>query len=121
MINKFYSPPINHPCLEIKNIIAGSVRHIRTTRSSIQAHPFQVTLPNPRALAHKSSFIPRTSQQWNALPSTAFPESYNLSPFKNLISTNLILSLYPLNLPLFSKISLVGALLSALMPFRIIT
>ena len=48
--------------------------------------PFQVMLPNPRGLANKSSFIPRTSQLWNSLPSTAFPESYNLSSFKSNIN-----------------------------------
>ena len=52
---------------EIKNIIPDPVRHVRTTRSSIYSHPFQATLPNPRTLSHKSSFIPRSSQLWNSL------------------------------------------------------
>ena len=50
----------------------------------------------------QSSFIPRTSQLWNTLPSTAFPNPITYHP-SNLTSTNWILSLYPLNLPLFSK------------------
>ena len=39
---------------------------------------FQVTLPNPQALSHKSS-----TQLWNSLPPTTFPEFYNLSSFKS--------------------------------------
>ena len=70
-----------HCSQEIKNIIPDPMRHVQTTRSSTHSHPFQVTLPNPRTLAHKSSFIPRTSQLWNSLPPTSFPESYNLSSF----------------------------------------
>ena len=63
------------PCpQEIRNIIPDPVRRVRATRSSTYSHPFQVKLPNPRALAHKSSFIPRTSQLWNSLPPTTFPE-----------------------------------------------
>ena len=63
------------------------LRRVRTTRSSTtHSHPFQVTLPNARTLAHKSSFIPRTSQLWNSLPPTTFPESYNLSSFKSNVN-----------------------------------
>ena len=78
---------------EIKNIIPDPVRRVRTTRSSTYSHPFQVTLPNPRTLAHKSSFIPRTSQLWNSLPPTTFPESYNLSSFKSNINKLDLISL----------------------------
>ena len=37
--------------------------------NSTHSHPFQVSLPNPRTLYHKSSFIPRTCNLWNILPS----------------------------------------------------
>ena len=83
----FYSYCHGQCSQEIKNIIPDPVRRVRTTRSSTNSHPFQVTLPNPRTLAHKSSFIPRTSQLWNSLPLTTFPESYNLSSFKSNISS----------------------------------
>ena len=61
----FYRYFHGHCYQEIKNIIPDPVRRIRTIRSSTYSHPFQVTLPNPRTIAHKSSFIPRTSQLWN--------------------------------------------------------
>ena len=82
----FYRYFHGHWSQEIKNIIPDPVRRVRTTRSSTYSHPFQVTLPNPRTLSHKSSFIPRTSQLWNSLPPTTFPESYNLSSFKSNIN-----------------------------------
>ena len=82
----FYRYFHGHCSQEIKNIIPDPVRRVRTTRSSTYSHPFQVTLPNPRTLSHKSSFIPRTSQLWNSLPPTTFPESYNLSSFKSNIN-----------------------------------
>ena len=82
----FYRFFHGHCSLEIKNIMSDLFRHVRHTRSSTQSHPFQVMLYNPRILSHKSSFIPRTSQLWNTLPSTSFPESYTLSYFNSNIN-----------------------------------
>ena len=56
----FYRYFHGHCSQGIKNIIPDPVRRVRTTRSSTYSHPFQVALPNPRTLPHKSSFIPRT-------------------------------------------------------------
>ena len=82
----FYHYFHGHCFLEIRNVIPDPVRHVRTTRSSTYSHPFQVTIPYPHTVAHKSSFIPRTFRLWSALPSIAFSESYNLSAFKANIS-----------------------------------
>ena len=49
-------------------------------------------MPNPRTLSHKSSFIPRTFNLWNVLPS-CFPESYNLPSFKSKINKIHLISL----------------------------
>ena len=78
----FYRYFHGHCSQEIKNIIPDLVRRFRTTRSSTYSHPFQGILPNPRTLSHKSSFIPGTSQLWNSLLPTTFPESYNFSSVK---------------------------------------
>ena len=82
----FYHYFHRHCTQEIKNIIPDPVRRVRTIRISTCSHPFQVTLPNPGTLSHKSSFTPRTSQLWSSLPPTTFPESYNLSSFKSNIN-----------------------------------
>ena len=85
------------------------MRCVRTTRSSTHSHPFQVTLPNPRTLAHKSSFI-QSSHHLNR--GTHCHPLLSLNPTIchpiNLMSTNLILSPFLLNLPIFSVLPLSG-------------
>ena len=82
-----------HCSQEIRDIIPVALRRVRTTRSSTHSHPFQVSMPNPRTLSHKSSFIPRTCNLWDALPSSCFPESYNLPSFKSKINKLDLISL----------------------------
>ena len=82
-----------HCSQEIRDIIPVPLRRVRTTRSSTHSHPLQVSLPNPRTLSHKSSFIPRTCNLWNVLPSSCFPESYNLPSFKSKINKLDLISL----------------------------
>ena len=43
-----------HRSQEIRDIIPVPLRRVRTTRSSTHSHPFQVSLPNPQTLSHKS-------------------------------------------------------------------
>ena len=62
------------------------LRRVRITRSSTHPRPFQISLPNPRTLSHKSSFIPRSCNLSNVLPSSCFPEFYNLPSFKSKIN-----------------------------------
>ena len=80
----FYRYFNGHCPQEIRDIIPVPLRRVRTTRSSSHSHPFQVSLPNRQTLSHKSSFIHRTCNSWNVLPS-CFPESYNLPSFKSKI------------------------------------
>ena len=82
----FYRYFNGHCSQEIRNIIPVPLRRVRTTRSSTHSQPFQVSLPNPRTLSHKSSFNPRTCNLWNVLPSCCFPESYNLPSFKSNVN-----------------------------------
>ena len=78
---------------QLFSIIPVPLRRVRTTRSSTHSHPFQVLLPISRTLSHKSSFIPRTCNLWNVLPSSCFPESYNLPSFKSKINKLDLISL----------------------------
>ena len=82
----FYRYFHGHCSQEIRDIIPVPLRRAKTNRSSTHSHPFQVSLPNPRTLSHKSSFIPRTCNLWNVLPSSCFPESHNLPSFKSEIN-----------------------------------
>ena len=89
----FYRYFSGHCSQDIIDIIPVPLRRVRTTRSSTHSHPFQVSLPNPRTLSHKSSFIPRTCNLWNVLPSSCFPESYNLPSFKSNVNKLDLISL----------------------------
>ena len=66
-------------------LLSGN-QYYSSSRSSTYSQPFQGRLPNPQTLSHKSSVIPRTSQLWDSLPPTTFPESYNLSSYKSNIN-----------------------------------
>ena len=68
------------------------LRRVRTTRSSTHSYRFQISLPNPRTLSHKSPFIPRTCNLSNVLPS-CFPESYNWPSFESEINKLDLISL----------------------------
>ena len=75
-----------HCSQKIRNIIPVPLRRVRTTRSSTHSHPFQVLLPTSQTLSHQSSFIPKTCTLWSVLPSSCFPESFNLPSFKSKIN-----------------------------------
>ena len=115
-ITIFYRYLHGHCSLEIKNIISHPVRCVRTTSSSTQSHRFQVTLPNPRTLAHKSfSFQEILNYGTHCLPLLSMkPTTYHPS---NLTSANLILSLYPPNLSPFSKFFLSRGIVIGPKPF----
>ena len=53
----FYRYFHGHFAEDIREIIPVPLMSVRTTRSSIHSHPFQVSLSYPRNLSHKSSFI----------------------------------------------------------------
>ena len=89
----FYRYFHGHCSQEIREIIPVPLRCVRTTRSSIHSHPFQVSLPNPQTLSHKSSLIPRTCNLWKALPSSCFPESYDLPSFNSKMNKLDLISL----------------------------
>ena len=89
----FYRYFHEHCSQEIKEIIPVPLRRVRTIRSSTHSHPPQVSLPTSRTLAHKSSFIPRTCNLRNVLPSSCFPESYNLPSFKSNVNKLDLISL----------------------------
>ena len=89
----FYRYFHGHWSQEIRDIIPVPLRRVRITRSSTHPYPFQVSLLTSRTLSHKSSFLPRTWNLWNVLPSSCFPESYNLPSFKSKINELDLISL----------------------------
>ena len=79
---------VNTPIGFISNFCIDIYTHIRSivvNHGSINYCSFQVSLPTPPTLSHKLSFIPRTCNLWNVLPSPCFPESDNLPSFTSKI------------------------------------
>lgn len=67
---------------EIPNLLPPLHTFSRNTRLAARAHECYVEAPHGRTTKYKESFIPRTSQMWNSLPATVFPDHYNLQLFK---------------------------------------
>ena len=89
----FYRYFQGHCSQDTREIIPVPLRRVRINRSSTHSHLFQVSLPDPKTLSRKSSFIPRTCNLWNFLPSSCFPESYNFPSFKSNINELDLISL----------------------------
>ena len=81
-------PSCDHPCKHGCAINLGMFGFANTALVN-EATPHiirtKIIVPS-KTVTHKSSFIPRTSQLWNSLPPTTFPESYNLSSFKSNVN-----------------------------------
>ena len=76
---------------ELASLVPSTKIYSRSTRLSIKSHPFTVTVPKCSKNSYLSSFFPRTSILWNSLPSSCFPESYNLQSFKSSVNRYLAL------------------------------
>jgi hypothetical protein len=75
---------------EIASIMPPPASFVRSTRMSQQSHPLTVKEITHRTSHFKSSFIPRTSRLWNALPKAVFPDTYNLQSFKSKVHKHLL-------------------------------
>ena len=86
--------------VKLKSIISPKALFTRNTWFSNAQHPFTVKLDKNRTFAFANSFIPMTSRDWNSLPATVFPATYNLQMFKTRIHRHLQPLPSPLNSPL---------------------
>ena len=76
--------------VELKSIIPPKALFTRNTRFSNVQHPFAVKLDKNQTSAFANSFfIPMTPRDWNSLPATVFPATYNLQLFKTRIHRHL--------------------------------
>ena len=116
----FFTDTFTGIALRRSDIIHVPLRRVRTTRSLNHSYPFQVSLPISRTLSHKSSFIPRTCNLWNVLPSSCF---LNLTTchLSNLRSIDLIWSPSLLLAFYFLFSSFIGVLHMPPWPFLNIT
>ena len=70
---------------ELKSIIHSKALFIRNKRFSKAQNHFSVKMNKNRTRAFFNSFIPMNSSDWNSLPATVFPATYNLQLFKTHI------------------------------------
>ena len=77
--------------VELKSIIPPKAVFTRNTLFSNAQHPFAVNLDKNRTSAFANTFIPVISRDWNwnSLPATVFPATYNLQLFKTRIHRHL--------------------------------
>ena len=83
----------NHSCLDL----AYSFVALDLKSYILMCIVFIKELLTSQTLSRQSSFIPRTCNLWNVLPSSCFPESYNLPSSKSKINKLDLISLssYP--------------------------
>lgn len=80
---------------DLRDIIPGKLSFRRNTRLAKSSHTMAIELATPRTSLFKNSFVYRTGELWNSLPSTIFPTSYNLSLFKKRVNKHLTSSQAP--------------------------
>ena len=77
---------------ELHSLVPPKKEFGRETRLAKKSHEHTLSIPKIRNKYHEQSFIPRTTMQWNALPSECFPENYDLGAFKSNVNRFLLSS-----------------------------
>lgn len=89
-LSVFYRLHFGECASELHNLIPPSPFHHRTTRRTATRHRYMVDIPSIRTKRFGSTFIIRTAKEWNSLPESVFPESYNPGIFKSRVNRFLL-------------------------------
>ena len=87
---------------ELKSMIPPKACFARSTRFADSQHSFAVKLEKCPTTSFTNTFILMTSRNWNSLPASIFPSTYNLQTFKTRVHKNL--RLHPLTWSTFPSI-----------------
>ena len=87
---------------ELKSIIPPKACFARSTCFADSQHSFPVKLEKCRTTSFANTFVPMTSRNWNSLPASIFPSTYNLQTFKTQIHKHL--RLHPLTWSTFPSL-----------------
>ena len=79
---------------ELKSVIPPKACFARSMRFADSQHSFVVKLEKCRTTSFANTFVPMTSGNWNSLPASIFPTTYNLQTFKTRVHKHL--RLHPL-------------------------
>ena len=74
---------------ELKSEIPPKACFARGTRFADSQHSSAVKLEKCRTTSFANTFVPMTSRNWNSLPVSIFPSTYNLQTFKTRVHKNL--------------------------------
>ena len=77
---------------ELKSIIPPKACFTRNTRFADSQHSFAVKFEKCRTSSFANTFVPMTSRNWNSLPASIFPSTYNLQTFKTRVHKHLRLN-----------------------------
>ena len=88
-LSLFYRYYFGHCSVDLAGCVPPPLVRPRGTRQASYSHKYCVSITNSRISRFSDSFFPSTSVLWNSLPSSAFPESYNLSIFKTRVYKHL--------------------------------
>ncbi|XP_045510061.1 uncharacterized protein LOC123705360 [Colias croceus] len=67
---------------ELFGTIPAAEFHHRTARHKLKYHPQHLDTWRSSTVRFRRNFLPRTTPLWNDLPSSAFPDRYDLGYFK---------------------------------------
>ena len=67
---------------ELKSVIPPKACFARSTLFADSQHSFAIKLEKCRTTSFADAFVPMTSKNWNSLPASIFPSTYNLQTFK---------------------------------------
>ena len=74
---------------ELFSLIPPSGFSARTSRRRNKFHPHHLDAWYSTTIRYTRNFLPRTCKIWNELPSSVFPQSYNLGIFKGRVNKHL--------------------------------
>ena len=76
-LSLFYRYFYKQCSVELASCIPPLKQFSRNTRTSRNAHQFNLELNFGRTVKYRDSFFNRTSRMWNALPSSVFPYHFD--------------------------------------------